>query len=427
MKPTTTLLAATLLALSGQGVAETLDAAWDAALASHRRIAAAAAERDAADFEVERARSARLPQLGLTSAYTQLDAAPSFAFGGVTTPPIFDGDDFVRAAAELSIPLYAGGAIRSGIEAAESGAGAAAGQLQAVTQNVKLGVAEHYVGVLRAESAVDVAQSNVTSLAAHTDDTKNRVEFGAVPQNDYLATSVTLANARQRLLQAENALDYARAAYNRYLGRPLTASVSLDPKLGTDRLLPAGRSLEELTALAQQQRPELETLQLQARALRKRSNIARAQSRPQLALTGGYLHLENAFLDDDEFWMAGISMQWNLFDGGQSRKRSASLDRRAKAVAHNRAELESIIALQVRGAWNDRSEAENRLDVAESAVVQASENLRVVRNRYGAGASTNVEVLNAEALREESLSNRDNARYEVQLAKLRLARAVGAL
>ena len=140
----------------------------------------------------------------------------------------------------------------------------------------------------------------------------------------------------------------------------------------------------------------------------------RASSRPQLALTGGYMYLENQFLTDDEFLMAGIGFQWNVFDGGQSRKRSAAIDRKAAAVGHNRADLASMIDLQVRRAWNDRVEAESRLRVAESAVSQATENLRVVRNRYEAGASTNVEVLDGEALREQALSNRDTARFEVE-------------
>ena len=86
-----------------------------------------------------------------------------------------------------------------------------------------------------------------------------------------------------------------------------------------------------------------------------------------------------------------------------------------------------MVDLQVRRAWNDRGEAGSRLQVAQSAVEQASENLRVVRNRYQAGASTNAEVLDAEALREQSMSNLDNARFEVELAGLRLARAIGAL
>jgi len=428
MKPEHTMLVIALLALSGPGVAETLTDAWDAALASHQQIAAAAAQRDAADYDLQAARSARMPQLGLSTEYMRLDSAPGFSFGdGLTTPPIFAGDDFVRAGAQLSIPLYAGGGISSGIEAARAGAQAAAGQLQAVTQDIKLGVAQHYVAVLRAESAVAVAESIVASLTTHTADTRNRLDFGAVPQNDYLAASVTLANAQQRLLQAGNALDYSRAAYNRFVGRPLDTAVALDPALDIDKLVPPGRSVGDLIALAQSQRPELSAMTEQAHALRKQSDATRASARPRITMTGGYMFLENEFLNDDAFWMAGLSMQWNLFDGGRSRKQAASLDSKASAIGHQRADLETVIALQVRRAWSDRAEAENRIVVAESAVTQATENLRVVRNRYAAGASTNVEVLDAEALREQSLSNRDDARFELALAKLRLARAVGAL
>jgi outer membrane protein TolC len=422
-----TLLAVAALILPAPTLAETLTEAWDTALTSHHQIAAAAARRDAAAYDVERARSARMPHLGISTEYTWMDSAPGFSLGGITTPPIFEGDDFVRAGAQLKIPVYAGGGINSGIEAAELGAGAVAGQLQAVIQGIKLGVAEHYVAVLRAESAVDVAKSIVASLSTHTDDTRNRLEFGAVPKNDYLAASVTLANARQRLLQAENALDYAHAAYNRFLGRPLETPLALDPALDIDNLIPAAQGIQDLTVLAQTQRPELSAMAMQAKSLRKQSDAARASSRPQLALTGGYMFLENEFLDDDAFWMAGVSLQWNLFDGGHSRKQAASLDSKAVAIGHQRADLETVIALQVRRSWNDRVEAENRIGVAESAVTQATENLRVVRNRYAAGASTNVEVLDAEALREQSLSNHDDARFEFVLAKLRLARAVGNL
>lgn len=421
------LLALAWLAFPGMSPAETLDDAWQAALASHQQIAAAAAERDAANYDLEQAKAARLPQLGLSTAYTRLDQAPGFDIGGLTTPPIFNDDDFVSAGAELRLPLYAGGGIRAGISAAESGAAAADRNLTAVTQAIKLGVAEHYVAVLRAERALGVAESNVETLSAHTEDTKKRLEFGAVPQNDFLAASVSLADAQQRQLQVVNALDYARAAYNRVLGRPLTASVALDPSLDIDKILPAGKGLEELAAMAAERRPELAALDLQAQALHDQSDAARAEARPRLALTGGYMMLENEFLTDDRFWMAGVSLEWNLFDGGRSRKRAASLDSRAAAVSHRRVDLDSMIALEVRRAWNDRIEAENRLEVAESAVIQATENLRVVSNRYKAGASTNTEVLDAESLREQSLDNRDNAHFGLALAKLRLARAAGIL
>ena len=427
MKPNPSILALILLMPVSGVRAETLDEAWQAALESHGQIAAAAAEREAAGLDVERARAARLPQLGVNTGYTRLDTAPGFSLGGLTTGPVFDGDDYLSAGAQVRLPVFTSGAISAGIEAAESGARSADEQLATVVQDIRLGTAERYVGVLRAESAVEVAKSNVATLESQTDDVRKSFELGAVPQNDYLASSVTLANAQQRLLAAENALDYARAAYNQFLGRPLAAGVSLDPQIDVDGLLPAGAGLQQLIDIAREQRHELAALESQARALRRQSDAARASSRPQLALTGGYMYLENEFLTDDQFWMAGVALNWNLFDGGESRKHSAALDQRANSVSHRRADLETMIELQVQRAWNDRIEAENRLAVAGRAVEQALENLRVVRNRYAAGASTNVEVLDAEELREQALSNRDNARFELVLAKLRIARATGAL
>ena len=407
--------------------AETLRDAWASALASHQQIAAASALRVAADHELRQARPARLPQIGISTEYTRFDEAPAFSLGGMTTLPMFDGDGFIRAGAQFNVPLYTSGGITAGIEAAEFGAEAADGQVQATTQTIKLGTAEHFVAVLRAESAVDVAKSYVASLATHTEDTGNRLQYGAVPQNEYLAASVTLADAEQRLLHAENTLDFARASYNRFLGRPLAAPVSLDPALDIDNLVLADRGVEGLTELAQAQRPELVAMALKADAMRRQSDATRAGNRPQLALTGGYMFMENEFLDDDAFWTAGVSLQWNIFDGGRGRKQAAALDSRAAAIGHQRADLATMVALQVRQAWNDRAESQSRITVAERAVDQAIENLRVIRNRYQAGASTNVEVLEAEALREKSLSNLDDARYELVLAKLRLARATGSL
>lgn len=420
-------VAAALLAAPATSTAETLDEAWMTALASHRQVEAAGELREAARFELAEARAARLPQLGLSSGYTAFDKAPGFALGGIDTGPLFDGDDYVSAGAELRLPVYTGGAVAAGIDAAEFGANAADANLATVVQDIKLGVAEHFVNVLRSERAVAVADSYVLSLRSHTENARKRFELGDVPKNDYLAASVTLADAEQQRLQANNDLDYSKAAYNRMLGRPLSTAVSLDPALDFDNLLARDATLAQLIDTARRERHELAALDAQRNALRREAERVRAGNRPQLALTSAYTYLENEFLSDDRFLMAGVSFSWNLFDGGRVQKRSAAIERQAAAIGHSRADLESIIGLDVRRAWNDRIEAENRLGVAETAVEQANENLRVVRNRYAAGASTNTEVLDGEALRERALSNRDTARFELELARLRLARAVGAL
>ena len=429
MKAANRFLAITaMFLLPAAAGAENLQQAWSDAIASHNQLAAAAARRDAAGLNLESAQAERWPQLDVTSSFTQLDEAPRFDFGGGTTSqPLFDSNNFVQAGVQVSLPLYAGGGISAGVGAAEYAAEASAEQYDAVLQDIKLGTGEHYVQVLRAESSLEVAASNVRTLRAHTELARRRYEFGSVPKNDFLAASVALADAEQRKLQAENALDYARAAYNRFLNRPLDQAIALDPQVEIDHLVPARETLESLMLTATEQRDELAVLKAEANSLRENSSAIRARSRPQFALTGGYMYLENAFLDADEFWMAGVSFQWNLFNAGRNRDRAAALERRALAVNHTRSDLMSSISPQVRRAWNDRQEAEARTRVSEAAVDQAIENLRVVQNRYEAGSSANIEVLDAETLRQQALSNRDNARYELVLSKLRLARAVGAL
>ena len=429
MKPANSYLVLTAMSfLSASAGAENLQQAWSDAVSSHKQLAAADARREAAGLNLDSAQAERWPQLGVTSSFTQLDQAPRFDFGGGTTSqPLFDNDNFLQAGVQVSLPLYAGGAISAGVDAAEYAAEASNERYETVLQDIRLGTGEHYVQVLRAESGLAVAESNVTTLEAHTELARQQYEFGSVPKNDYLAASVALADAEQRRLQALNELDFARAAYNRFLNRPLDQPVALDPELGIDDLVPAGASLDALIQTAAEQRDELAVLRAEANSLRENSTAVRAQSRPQFALTGGYMYLENAFLDAEEFWMAGVSFRWNLFNAGRNRDRAAALERQALAVSHTRSDLESSITLQVRRAWNDRREAEARTRVADAAVDQAIENLRVVQNRYEAGSSANIEVLDAETLRQQALNNRDNARYELALAKLRLARAIGAL
>ena len=125
--------------------------------------------------------------------------------------------------------------------------------------------------------------------------------------------------------------------------------------------------------------------------------------------------------------MAGVGVQWALFDGGQARKRAAAMDRNRRAARDQRADVESLIALQVRQAWLGVEETRKRVQVTADAVDQAEENLRIARDRYGAGLGTQTQLLEAETLRVQALSNRDNATLDSALARLQLARAVGAL
>jgi outer membrane protein TolC len=115
------------------------------------------------------------------------------------------------------------------------------------------------------------------------------------------------------------------------------------------------------------------------------------------------------------------------FDAGRARHAASALQQRSVAAARERDHARSLIELDVRRAWLDAGAARTRVEVTEDAVVQAEENLRVVRDRYRSGEGTNTEVLDAEALRAQSVGNFDNARYDAAVAQFRLSRALAEL
>lgn len=72
-------------------------------------------------------------------------------------------------------------------------------------------------------------------------------------------------------------------------------------------------------------------------------------------------------------------------------------------------------------------ETRKRLSVTEQSISQAEENLKVNRDRYEHGLSTNTDVLSAETLRTGSQYNHANAIYDAVLARIRLKRAISDL
>jgi len=409
--------------------AETLQDAWARAAQQDRSLAAVRSHAEAAQLDASAARAQRWPTLAVGGGYTWLDDAPAFDFSftglPIVPPELFGGDDFAMGAATLNVPVFTGGRISSSIAAAEARGRGAGAQVLGAEQDLKLAVAESYVDVLRARKALAVADSNVRTLEALVADVDAMYERELVPKNELLAVQVSLADARQNHLRAANAAEIALASYNRRLGEPLDRDAVLEEQIPEPDALPA--DLVPLVEQALERRTELAALGEQAKAYGQLAKVERSRVLPQVSVSGGYSYLENQFLDDEEFAVAGIGVQWALFDGGQSRKRAAALERNRRATEEQRDDVESLIALQVRQAWLGVEETRRRTQVTADAVDQAEENLRIARERYGAGLGTQTQLLEAETLRVQALTNRDNAVLDAGLARLRLARAVGSL
>jgi len=424
------LLLGAQLALPRAARAESLTDAWQMALRRDGTVAAMHSERRAADADRTAAERQRWPSLDVDGGYTQLERAPILDIatpaGQLQSPKIWKHDAYGTAAADLSVPLWTSGRIRGSIGAAAAGARGAAAAERRTAADVKLIVAEAYVGVFRARSALAIAASSLASLKAHAADVQVMYDQQSVAKSDLLAAQVALANATLLRLRAANALQIAVATYNRWVGEPLDRT----PDLAQPAPLPdlaAGESRRQLLAEAIAHRPELAALGDQREGFEEAARAERAEALPQIALHADYNHFDNQILDRENFASVGVSFRWRLFDSGQIRERTAALHRRARAALQQLDDLRSKIALDVQTSVLNREDAAARVRAAAVAVAQAEENVRVADELYRSGLGTNTQVLEAEALRTTALTNRDSAKYDLIVSGYRLERALGEL
>ncbi len=408
---------------------ENLEEAWSTALSVDQRLEASRDRVRSAQCSHAAASAGYWPNVTNYTGYTFLSDSPevNFSLPGLPVPvqgafPIVD-KDFVANSTLVRQPIYTFGRIGGQVGAAGFAINAARREQTRTALDIKLEVAAAYVGVLRAKRAVEVAESNVSSLEANERDVQNMLNQGLVAKNALLSAQVALADARQKLIQATNGLDAARSAYNRLLGRPMLTPVHIDEL----RVPPTFDELDALTARALSTRPELAQLSAQSSALRCKAESVRAEQYPQAAAVGGFTFLENRSVDPEGIWSLTFGVEWKPFDAGMTRAKANALLHDASALARLRADAATAIALQVRRAWLDEQETRRRIDVTSKAIDQAEENLRVTRNRFNNGESNYTEVLDAEALRNVSYNNYYNAVYDAVLATFRLHRAVGDL
>ncbi|PPD05011.1 MAG: transporter [Methylobacter sp.] len=413
------------LALFSQGLhAESLENAWNIALDNNHQIKAAQINTSASEEQLESAKSQRLPLVNVGGNYTQQSETPSAETqiaGQTVRFPVNEAGSF-KAQALATVPVFTSGRISHNISAAEASLEAAHHNEDASTQDIKMQVADAYVTVLRAQSALQVAKNHAESLSAHLQDVNNLYDQGVVAKNDQLAANVELVNAEQLVVQASNRLDIAKANYNQLLDRDLAQEVTLEHSFPA---APAD-SLNELNHLAVKQRPELAAVSQQIESLEQQSASVKAANLPQVDLNGGYQYQQNRFQAFQGIWSVGAGVQWKLFDNSVKHQ-SDAISRQAISMKEQRDDLTSKITLQVRQAWLDVQETEKRISVTQKAIEQADENMRVTKDRYHQGLSTNTDVIKAEDQRIAAHDNLNNANYDATLAKLKLRRAIGAL
>jgi outer membrane protein len=380
------------------------------------------------------ARTGFLPKLSTSYSYTRLNEEPTFAFPGA--PPLIPATtmktgttDNYTWALEARQPLFAGGAILANYEASRLGADIARYDETAAIQDLVLEVKVAYFNILKAARLLAVAKQSVEQLNAHLETARNYFDVGIIPRNDLLQADVQLANGRQLLVRAENAVEMAHAKFNTILRREINAPVEIEDSLG--EWLPAP-PLDACIAAGMENRPEILSAALRVEQARSSVKLSKSEYYPNVSLIGNYSRygdtpgVAGTPYKDRESWYVLALANWNFWEWGKTRNRvEAGLSRENQAT-DLAAHIRDQITLEVKNALLLVGEAEKQLPVTKKAIEQAEENFRINTERYREQVGTATEVMDAQTLLTKARSDHFTAWGDFRISRARLDRAMGS-
>lgn len=416
----------------------TLSEAVSIALEKHPALAAAAGQTAAAAAGIEQARAGFLPRVDLSEGVTRSDN-PVYAFGSLLNQGRFTQADFDvnrlnhpdpltnwRTNLGGSVPLFMGGRTVLGFQQAQLTLAGSRAARERVEQEVMFHVIRAHAALLLSREAHETVDVSVRTAEANLAAAETRYEAGVVVASDALAARVRLARLREEAITAANQVRLARAALNEAMGVPLDEGRRVTGRLE----LPAvhHQRLEGLDALARDRRPDYRQAALEVQRLEKEALRAKAAFLPTLNLQGNYeINNHHVAADGQDSWSVGVLLQWNLFSGGADRARLLEAQAHARRASALRDRLGNAIALEVREAFLATQTARERVGVAREAVTQAEESLRIVQDRYDAGLTTIVELLDSEAALSATRTALTRNLYDATVGQARLALSLGTL
>ena len=247
--------------------------------------------------------------------------------------------------------------------------------------------------------------------------------------NDLLQAQVELANANQAKIAAKNNLEIARSNFNTVLRRPVGAPVNIEDILDFS---PFAYDLDYCQKTADENRLEAKIADLEVAVAEKEVDLEKGEYYPTLNVQGNYFRVGGDWnvggyddADDPSGWNIRAVASWTLWQWGKTRYSVDQKRRQLSQVEYSQENLDDQIRLQVKEAYLRTKEAEDNIKTVETAIEQAKENYRINQERYKEQVGTNTDVLIAQTLLTQTMTNYYNALYDFQLSKAALYRAMG--
>jgi outer membrane protein TolC len=346
----------------------------------------------------------------------------TFHFPGVNIPTIVGPFSYLDMRANFSQSIFNLNAITN-TRAAQQKVKSAEYTYKDARDVVVLSVGNSYLQAIADESLIDSVDAQVKTAQALFDQASDQVNAGTSPAIDALRAKVELQTRQQQLIQAKNNFAIQKLSLARIIGLAPGQQFEL-----TDKALYQpfeGLTVDDALKRAYASRSDYQAAAATVRAAEYSRKAATEEHYPSLSFTGDYGGAGQHFSTLQGVFDVRGTLTIPIFAGGAIR---GDVQQAEAQLQESRDRLENVraqIDADVRVALLNLDSASQQVAVAQSNIDLAGQSLTQSRDRFAAGVTDTVEVVQAEEAVATAQQNYISSLYSFNYAKISLARAMG--
>ena len=295
--------------------------------------------------------------------------------------------------------------------------------LNATKQDIILDTKTAYINYLDKQNALETYKSAYILFQEQYEDSLHRYEQGLIAKNDLLQVQVNMSSAKQNVVKAQGDLKVAKFQLSNILGGINLENETIE-KLN-EQTLQSSVYDEKLL----ENRSEIQALKMNLQSIKELEKSAKAGYYPKVDASVSHnkyyeelsKKIENK---EDNQNIANVTATWNLYNGGYDSSQTTIYKTKYLSASSLLSKTKLDIKLQYENAKSNYEVAIDNLETSKLALLQATENYSIVKNRFDEGVSTSTDLTDANYLLTQAKQGFSRAYFDKYLAISTLDRII---
>ena len=378
-------------------------------------------------YELQAAKNSQYPDLKISGQYQRLTKASIDLKlnqnGSSQAPPIVD--QLILGQVNASLPVFSGFKIQNSINVSENLLQAESAFASQTKEEIALKVVEYYASLYKAQKTLEILKENQKRAQQRAFDFSELEKNGIIPRNDLLKSQLQVSRVQLSIDETDKNIKIINYYLVTLLKLPL--ETKLEVREG-DFLNFRMDNIPTDEKPALENRKDLEASKFEEKASLANVKIAQSGYYPSITIIGGYtsLDLKNVIVVQNAMnFGVGVSYDLsNILKNGNIVKLAES---RSLEVQNSQEILTDNIKIQVHQAIENYDLSLRQSQVYIQAFDQASENYRIVKDKYENGLSDTNDLLEADVDQLSSKINTTLAKANIIQKYYELLSATGQL